>query len=91
MDSHCPTCGSSAPHMHPAIQHEGEVQVCADSFHLTPTPQNRPEYINAVRRLQAKTCRQCGLRYTGTDEQFCCDYCKGAWERATDQVEQQSP
>jgi hypothetical protein len=40
---------------------------------------------------QARTCRQCGLRYTGADEQFCCDYCKGAWERATDQVEQQSP
>lgn len=49
---HCPTCGSSAPHMHPAVQHEGEVEVCADNFHLTPTPQNRASYIEAVRAKQ---------------------------------------
>jgi hypothetical protein len=44
----CPTCGSSKPHLHPAVQHGGEVVLCADPFHLTPTPQNLPEYISAV-------------------------------------------
>lgn len=44
----CPTCGSDAPHLHPAVQFEGEVQTCTDVFHLTPTPQNRPHYISAV-------------------------------------------
>lgn len=44
----CPTCKSTAPHLHPAAQHGGEVEFCADSFHLTPTPQNKPEYIRGV-------------------------------------------
>lgn len=44
----CPTCGSSAPHMHPAVQHEGEVEICTDDFHLTPTNQNTPAYIAGV-------------------------------------------
>lgn len=49
----CQSCGSSASHMHPAVQHEGEVEVCADTFHLRPTPQNTPEYIAAVERKRA--------------------------------------
>lgn len=44
----CPTCNSPAPHMHPAVQYEGEVELCIDDFHLTPTPQNPPEYIERV-------------------------------------------
>lgn len=44
----CPTCKSSAPHLHPAVQHEGEVHTCADEFHLRETPQNKPEYIALV-------------------------------------------
>jgi hypothetical protein len=36
----CPRCDSPAPHLHPAVQHEGEVQPCSDAFHLQPTPEN---------------------------------------------------
>lgn len=57
----CPTCGSSAPHMHPAVQHEGEVSVCADDFHLTPTVQNRPEYIAAVRQAAIEAASRRGI------------------------------
>src|SRR6218665_1687488 len=42
MPDQCKTCGSSAPHMHPAAQHEGEVHICPDAFHTTVTNQNVP-------------------------------------------------
>ena len=29
----CPTCDSPSPHLHPAVQHEGEVQVCSNRWH----------------------------------------------------------
>ena len=49
----CPTCTSPQPHLHPAVQVEGEVETCADAFHLRPTPQNKPEYIAMVERKRA--------------------------------------
>ena len=52
----CPRCDSPQPHLHPAVQAEGEVEVCAHDFHLTPTPQNAPEYIEGVRAKR----RACG-------------------------------
>lgn len=30
----CPTCDSPNPNLHPAIQHEGEVQPCRDDWHV---------------------------------------------------------
>lgn len=44
----CPTCNCPEPHLHPAMQSGGEVEVCADGYHLTPTPQNLPAYIELV-------------------------------------------
>lgn len=29
----CPTCDSPQPELHPAMQHEGEVQVCGNEWH----------------------------------------------------------
>ena len=46
--SECPECKSTKPHLHPAMQHEGEVELCTNSFHLRKTNQNTQEYINAV-------------------------------------------
>lgn len=43
--SRCPTCDSPRPHLHPAMQFEGEVQPCRDAFHLRVTPSNTPERI----------------------------------------------
>jgi len=54
----CSSCDSPAPHLHPAMQFEGEVEVCADDFHLAETPQNTSQYIEAVREKQ-KAKRGC--------------------------------
>ena len=48
----CPRCDSPSPHLHPAVQCEGEVHVCADAYHLIPTDQNRPEYMAAVEKAR---------------------------------------
>jgi hypothetical protein len=40
----CKSCGSPQPHLHPAVQFEGEVETCTDDFHMRPTPQNTPAY-----------------------------------------------
>ena len=45
----CPDCKSAHPHHHPAVQVDGEVELCTHAFHLQSTPQNLPEYIEAVR------------------------------------------
>lgn len=45
----CPTCTSPSPELHPAVQYEGEVEVCRDSWHSPiacvpePEPSGEPE------------------------------------------------
>lgn len=34
----CPRCDSPAPHLHPAMQWEGEVQPCSDPWHKPRKP-----------------------------------------------------
>jgi hypothetical protein len=46
----CPTCGSPDPHLHPAMQFEGEVQPCKNPFHETVTPQNT---LDKIAKLKA--------------------------------------
>lgn len=48
MTKKCPRCGSPSPERHPAVQCEGEVELCIDDFHLQPTNMNNPRYIEAV-------------------------------------------
>jgi|GEM_PF-2844459 len=44
-EKRCTRCQSPAPHLHPAMQSEGEVQPCNDPFHLRVTPENTPDKI----------------------------------------------
>lgn len=51
---HCPTCDSPDPKLHPAVQHEGEVQPCKDAFHETS-----PEVLAPAEAGEPK-CHKCG-------------------------------
>ena len=58
MTTNCPRCGSNRPHLHPAVQFEGEVEICTDDFHLLETRQNTPKHIAAVLEKRDKMARQ---------------------------------
>ena len=62
MTEKCPTCSSPAPHLHPAVQFEGEVETCIDDFHLQETPQNLPKYRELVlaKRANIDQCKEAG-------------------------------
>jgi hypothetical protein len=47
----CPRCDSPAPHLHPAVQYEGEVQPCPHPFHDRVTPENTADKIAAAREI----------------------------------------
>ena len=49
----CPRCHSPQPHLHPAVQHEGEVQPCPHPFHEQITPSNTAERVAAHREWLA--------------------------------------
>ncbi len=40
----CPTCDSPEPHLHPAVQYEGEAQICTNAWHAS-TERGR-QYVN---------------------------------------------
>lgn len=56
--SMCPRCYSPQPHLHPAVQAEGEVQLCCHEFHRQVTAQNTPERIAEVQRQIAGEVRR---------------------------------
>ena len=44
----CPRCDSPQPHLHPAVQCEGEVQLCSHEYHHQVTSQNTQERIDSL-------------------------------------------
>lgn len=58
MTGRCPRCDSPAPHLHPAVQHEGEVQECTHEFHKQPTSQNRVPVTTDKARELARECSE---------------------------------
>ena len=49
----CPKCASRAPQRHPAVQHGGEVELCAHDYHRQVTPENTVEKIRNVEAMLA--------------------------------------
>ena len=52
MKARCPKCDSPAPHLHPAVQFEGEVAICGDEFHKQITSENTEARIKAAEEMK---------------------------------------
>lgn len=52
--SRCPLCNSPQPHLHPAVQFEGETHPCSHPYHRTITPSNTPQRISETDQLLAR-------------------------------------
>ena len=66
----CPRCDSPDPKLHPAMQHEGEVQICSHTFH--ETKEGRPMEFEIRRppgRPKTGRDKTRGLRLADTEYQ----------------------
>lgn len=57
----CPTCESPEPKLHPAVQHEGEVQLCNDAYHQAAEPtadKQVNQLLEAICKAQEERDRQ---------------------------------
>ena len=65
MSERCPICNSPDPKLHPAVQHEGEVSICGDQFHvLVPDEKYRTRApIIAEQEICRRTGQEEALKY----------------------------
>ena len=81
----CPTCTSPSPELHPAMQHEGEVEICKDAWHgVPPTSDWKPvaeERVKALEDVVRELVRHCYKCEIGDeDEVILCETCTKALE-----------
>ena len=65
----CPTCESPQPHLHPAMQSEGEVQPCKDLWHTDARREPVMRY-EPCPMCTANRPRLCDLHYQQRAEEF---------------------
>lgn len=62
--THCPTCDSPSPKLHPAVQNEGEVYLCHDSFHA-PVAIKPPTSIRELANKIMQACIDSPTKFLG--------------------------
>lgn len=74
MRERCPTCDSPSPSRHPAVQFEGEVELCNDAWHVPAADAIRrlgyEEALRQAREGSSNSCT-CGARQGETHEVGC--------------------
>jgi hypothetical protein len=66
--SRCPRCDSPQPHLHPALQFEGEGQPCDHDYHRHITPENTAARIEQVESLKQRLAALTESENGGGDE-----------------------